>query len=481
MVLAITTRTCNHWVMAAPIALYVRVSRKGDREDERFHSPREQEERARALVASKGLVPGPVFEDIDVSGGVDPAERPGMGRLLNGIDSGEFGGVAAFSLDRLSRDPSHGDALVRRVTKAGGIILTPDIPEAEALDSPTGEFTFSMLLVVARLYRSQSRARFAVAKERAIVQGIPVGPTPIGYRQGADRRLEIDPETGPLVRELFERRAAGEGRNRLSRLVWERTGRHWSREGIAAVLRNRLYVSGRMTYGDVVSEWAAGGIIDEALFQAAQRQGPDYRPPRGEGVEWLLSGLLKCENCGFNLSPSATNSGRKDKVKRRYYKCVNRRCDARSSVRAERLEPWVVLTSFRQGDVLEARREGSDLSHLEEALAVAERRYSQVLAPEARDALGDDWAADVKARRSERDEAAAALGGARAEEGGPLVDLRLRDIWDDLPFEDRKAALRLYWKAIHVGKRVPGEGTPLRFVARGPGYEAEVALPVDEE
>ena len=130
---------------------------------------------------------------------------------------------------------------------------------------------------------------------------------------------------------------------------------------------------------------------------------------------------------------------------------------------------------------MEARREGSDLSHLEEALAVAERRYSQVLAPEARDALGDDWAADVKARRSERDEAAAALGGARAEEGGPLVDLRLRDIWDDLPFEDRKAALRLYWKAIHVGKRVPGEGTPLRFVARGPGYEAELALPVDEE
>src|SRR5438105_10254297 len=36
-----------------PIGLYVRVSAQGDREDDRFHSPKEQADRARALVVAK--------------------------------------------------------------------------------------------------------------------------------------------------------------------------------------------------------------------------------------------------------------------------------------------------------------------------------------------------------------------------------------------------------------------------------------------
>src|SRR5690242_329500 len=128
------------------IGIYVRVSRKGDREDDRFHSPKEQAERAKALLEAKGYVAGPIFEDIDVSGATPPDERPAMSRLLAELDAGKLTGIAAFSLDRLSREPAHGDQLIKRVTKAGGIVLTPDIPDA--IDSPTGEFTFGMLLQV---------------------------------------------------------------------------------------------------------------------------------------------------------------------------------------------------------------------------------------------------------------------------------------------------------------------------------------------
>ena len=121
--------------MNGAVGIYVRVSRKGDREDERFHSPKEQAERASALAVARGYTPGPVFEDIDVSGATEPSKRPGMGELLARIDAGELEGIAAFSLDRLSREPAHGDALVKRVTRRGGVILTPDIPDA--IDSPT--------------------------------------------------------------------------------------------------------------------------------------------------------------------------------------------------------------------------------------------------------------------------------------------------------------------------------------------------------
>lgn len=458
----------------SPIGIYVRVSSRAGREEERFHSPREQAERATALVVARGLTPGPTYEDIDVSGATPPMQRPAMGRLLRDLEAGRLAGIAAFSLDRLSRDPAHGDALVKEVTRAGGVILTPDIPDA--IDTPTGEFTFGMLLQVARLYRSQAKARFEAAKERATLAGIPVGRVPFGYRQDEERRLEVNPDTAGIVRELFERRSAGAGLNTLALLLGERTGRPWSRGAVVAMLKNRVYTTGRLTYSGTVSEWEAGGIIDEALFQAAQVKYPDHRPPRAEHSTWLLTGFLKCANCGYSLSPTATNSGRGG-PKRRYYRCVNHRCDVKGAARADILERWVILESFSVGDELEVRASTAGLGELEEALTVAERRYNQVRTPEVRDALGDDWAADVKARRMERDEAAAALGRARAEQGNPAQDLRLRDIWDDLDLPSRREALRMYWKAIHVGKRKPGEGTPIRLVATGPGIEAALARP----
>lgn len=453
--------------MPSTLGIYVRVSRQGEREDERFHSPREQVERATSLAIAKGYAPGPVFEDINVSGAVAPKDRPAMSDLLRAIEAGELAGIAAYSLDRLSRDPGHGDVLVKRVTKAGGVVLTPDIPDA--IDSPTGEFTFGMLLQVAKLYRSQAGARFASAKERSIREGIPVGFPAIGYRIRADRKLEVDPDMAPVVRELFERWAAGGGRSTLADWLEERTGRKWSRQAVPAIIKNRLYATGRMQYGDQVSEWDAGTIVDEALWQAAQRTPAPKRPPRSDGG-WLLTGLGKCAACGMHLNPSVSQG------KYRSYRCVNRHCDARAYVRAERLERFVELRAFATVDEVLTKTNAPDLGALEDTAALAERRLAQVMAPEARDALGDLWAADVKARRAEHADALAALGQARQDAGvGAAPAMFLPDVYEGLDIADKRAALGLLWKVIRVGRKGPG-GLPVTFVARGPHGEAEVAL-----
>jgi DNA invertase Pin-like site-specific DNA recombinase len=472
--------------MSAPLGIYTRVSRQGEREEERFHSHKEQVERATGLVVAKGYTPGPVFTDNDVSGATPPEERPAMGELLRRIKAGELGGVAAYSLDRLSREPAHGDALVKAVTKAGGVVLTPDIPDA--IDSPTGEFTFGMLLQVAKLYRSQAGARFASAKERAILAGIPVGPVPVGYRQRADRRLEPDPTMAPAVREVFERRANGEGYTPLANVLGAATGRTWSRQGVAAVIRNRFYATGRLEYGDVVSDVAYEPLVDEPLWHAAQGT-ETRRASRSEGA-WLLTGLAKCAACGHSLAPVRGATRRRKDPRRgnmewvavrnptRSYRCPNRACQARAHVKAAWLEGVVKRLTFERTAELATRgNEGPDLGPLEEALAAAERRLAQVLSPEAQDALGDAWAATAKARRTERDAAALALGEARRDAGGgPSVDMHLADVWDGLSGEDRRAALALYWKAIRVGRRVAA-GIPLGLVPRGPHAEAEVTLP----
>lgn len=457
--------------MTPPIGIYVRVSRRGDREDDRFHSPREQAERSESLARAQGFTPGPVFEDINVSGATPPAERPAMGRLLTAIDAGELGGIAAYSLDRLSRDPAHGDELVRRVTRAGGVLLTPDMPEA--IDSPTGEFTFGMLLQVARLYRRVAGQRFHTAKERAILAGIPVGSPPIGYRVGADRRLELDPESAPLVRTLFERRSWGETYTPLANFLRDETGHSWTLSGVARILRNHLYATGRLEYGpELVSEHAAEAIIDEALWHAVQAVTPRPRPPRSADAGWLLTGLVRCAACGKALSCHLSGTG----SKYRRYRCRNRACPARANVTAVDIERLALLQAVAVGGELATRANAPDLGALEDAVAVAERRLAQVLTPETQDAMGDTWTATVKARRTERDAALTALGEGRGAAVLPARLLHPEEVWDDLSPLERRDVMGLYWKVIRVAR-----GGGVTFVARGPHGESQVVLPTNDE
>ncbi len=449
-----------------PLIVYVRVSRKGDRADEKFYSPREQEERARSFAATKGYATGEVIQDIDVSGGTHPLERPGMARALEAIKAGEAGGLVAYSLDRLSRDPNHGEWLVREVTEAGGIITTPDMPED--ITSPSGEFTFSMLLGVARLYRRTAGERLQSAKARAVSQGILIGNTlPLGYRKREDRRMVLDPETAPIVAELYQRRLAGDGYGVLAHFLKERTGRPWNRKSVPYMLANPLYHTGYMHHAGVVSDFEAGAIVDAATWHAAQRPKhvQDGRTAKGR---WLLTGLLRCASCNRRLVPwRSSKSGTRGGKPR--YRCDSTGCEARASVRADIVEWLVVEEAMRLSMGLVARSaEAPDLAVLATALDDATRRFEQVQAPEAQDALGDAWAATAKERREARDAAATALGAARAEAGVPIEGrvLNLGQVWDDLAPEQQREALTWHFDAVHVHKVGRGEEPQLSYTVR---------------
>jgi hypothetical protein len=147
------------------------------------------------------------------------------------------------------------------------------------------------------------------------------------------------------------------------------------------------------------------------------------------------------------------------------------------SVSARWAETVFTRLTFARSTELVTRSQAPDLAALEDALAKAEARLSQVMADGVADELGDLWAPEVGRRRRARDEAASALGEARQESGTDQRTFRLEDVWDDLGPADRREALRLFWKEIRVGRKAPGGDTPVTLVARGPGAEAEVDLP----
>lgn len=92
--------------------------------------------------------------------------------------------------------------------------------------------TVNVLVSAAQMDRERAAEGFRAAQLSAVERGIHVsGRIPLGYRRGADRRLEPDADTAPVVQGVFEREAKG-----------------WSHEAVAGGCTrraSRLLVNGR--------------------------------------------------------------------------------------------------------------------------------------------------------------------------------------------------------------------------------------------
>ncbi len=429
-------------VTMKPVDIYVRVSARGGRPDERFHSPEEQAALARSYLRHRGLPEGiELTPDIDRSGGT--VEREGLQQALERIRSGESSGFVVAWLDRFSRDAPQAHQLLQEIEAAGGRVWAPEAPEDMA--SPEGEMQLGVLLLVAQYQRKRARAGFERAKERATLAGIPVGQVPVGYVQLPDRTLGPDPGLAPVIVELFERRAGGAGWKELATRLTAATGHPWSRQGVAALMSRRLYATGRLEYGGVVSEVSSGALVDEATWAAAQRPGVKPR----SGGRWLLSGLLRCSTCGRAMAPWR---GSRAKGAPRRYRCPGWNvCPDRASIGAELAERIVVGHVLAQAGALLARSgQGVDLAPLEVALDRAQARLDQALAPEAQDALGEAWAPTVKERRLALESAAAELGVARLAAPDTERPVSLSHVWPDLTLEQQREALSWYLESVAV-------------------------------
>jgi Recombinase/Recombinase zinc beta ribbon domain/Resolvase, N terminal domain len=384
------------------------------------------------------------------------------------VKEGKSSGIIVADLKRLSRDTEHGKRLMRELEEAGGRFYSPEAPDD--ITTPEEDFHVGLLFMLGELERKQKRAGFERAKERAIRLGIPVATRPaVGYRQRPDRRLERDPATAPVVRELFERRAAGEGPTALGRFLeshgvkTSQGSAGWSKAAVQSVIASRVYL-GELSYGKdrrYVNPAAHEPIVDLATWEAAQHpNGRRLQAPRGEG-NFLLTGLMRCQACGHVMQATTTSRGK------RIYRCVRRHaggeCPQPARVYADAIEPEAERAFWAVTEDLSATPlddDGDHLRELEAQLAIAERRLAHAMTPEVQDAAGEGWAPMLRERRAERDAAAEALGHARARlrtgEDHPDVE-SLRALWPALSPSERRELLGARFDAFALrreGKKV---------------------------
>jgi site-specific DNA recombinase len=396
-------------------------------------------------------------------------------KAIERVESGESDGLVVAYASRFGRSQLDGLLAIDRIVKAGGVFVSA----AEGLDYSTdiGRHMLRTMLSWGEWELDRVRATWRVANERAVQRGVFVGGVPFGYQRGKGGRLRIHPVHGPVVTELFRRRADGATVVELRRWLIDdgvKTSRGdlgWHTTTLKKKLENRTYL-GEARYRGVVNRSAHPPLTDPETWELAQFPGV-RTPPRGFPPAPLLWGMVRCGNCGRPLGHSRAFQG--TSVHARRYRCRGETaaipCRAPAYVGDATIEPYVEAL-FLQELCRAARRPKSvRVAKLEEAVERREReldayRENQRLPV----TLGPDRFADgleVRTRRAARArlELAQARRAARSPKLPPVQELERQ--WPTLSVAERRAAIGEVIDCVMVwpGTRQPIEDRSVVFLA----------------
>jgi DNA invertase Pin-like site-specific DNA recombinase len=419
---------------------YIRVSRVAGREGPAFISTEVQRERIEAQAKARGHTVINWEQDLDEPG--SRYERPGFQAALEAVEAGAADGIIVAKLDRFARSTHDAEIALRRLSDASGTLISVD----DALDTstPMGEFARTMMLAMAQLELARIRENWASAGSHAAARGVHVCKVPpIGYRKAEDGRLEPDPDTAPIVRDLFRRRGAGAPWSELCAFLDERlpreNGRVWSRSTVTTMIRCRTYL-GEARGGGLVNTDAHPPLITRGEFEAANVAKADGRHSRGTDGGALLAGLLRCASCGNTL----TRIG-KGKVGYADYQCRKRNgngvCEQPVSISVLRADAHVeqqFLTAVER-EPLAASGKPADgtLQQAVTALEAAERELSEYQAANLISVVGkESFLEGVTQRQQAVDAARSRL--AEVSNRSPLAGIRdVRKLWPELEVRER--------------------------------------------
>ena len=291
------------------------------------------------------------------------ADRPDFQRMISDSEKHLFDAVLVWKLDRFSRD-RYDSAHYKHILKKNGVKV---ISAKEAIsDGPEGIILESMLEGMNEYYSAELSVKIRRGqKENAMKCKNNGGGTPLGFRINKKTgKLEIDPLTAPIAREVFERYANGEMMKDIVESLTSRglktyKGNSFRIATLSQMMKNRKYI-GEYRYSNTVVPGGLPAIIDNELFERVQRrmEANKRAPARSKATEeYLLSGKLFCGNCG-KLVVGESGRARNGTV-HYYYKCSGAKrhegCTRRKAIRKHPIERAVVyytVTNVLQDDVI---------------------------------------------------------------------------------------------------------------------------------
>jgi len=281
---------------------------------------------ADAYAKEKGYQIIEYYIDRAISGRTD--NRPAFQKMLHDSAGGAFDVVVTWKIDRIGRNRED-VALNRHLLRQNGVRIEY---VAEALPEGNESVILEALLEgMAEYYSLQLATNVKRGMRLYASQAKHTGGTiPYGYRVAADRSYEVDPVTGPIVRDIFDKCLAGVSTDDITAYLGRKQAKNscdrpFTRTNVIWILHNDKYM-GVYRYGDIVIEGGMPAIVTEEEWEKVQNIMKRNRKRPSEALnysDYLLSGRLVCGLCGSQLQgESCRNHQGKTYY---YYTCGSRK------------------------------------------------------------------------------------------------------------------------------------------------------------
>lgn len=299
----------------------IRVSKERDE----MISPENQEFKVRTWVQASGdlLVPAPNGEPflygIDESGSrAKSSWWRKLDQAVELVESGEYDGIVVWKFSRVARHRLRWAVALDRVESAGGVLISAT--EDFDVTTAAGRLGRGMSAEFNAFQADLIGEGWTEAHERRVRNGKPhSGRGHFGYVYDRDERLHVpDPETGPVLAEIYRRYVAGESCYALARWLNDHghrtmvSGGPWSDRSLRRVLDDG-FAAGFFNYRNQQHQGVHEPLIDFETWQAYQdaRGARRRTPARTERSQYLLSGLVRCARCGGGMVANYVNPGTK--------------------------------------------------------------------------------------------------------------------------------------------------------------------------
>ena len=300
----------------------------------------QQVEKCEAYARAAGVRIIEIYADRAMSGKND--KRPEFQRMLRDSAKGKFEVVIAWKSNRIGRNMV--EALVNDSKLLDNGVETRYVEE-DFDDSAAGRFALRSMMNLNQFYSENMAEDIYRGLEDAAKKGRCLAHVPLGYRKSAEGTFEVNPDTAPIVREIFTRYTQGETLASIiddfnARGLRTSRGGLWNKNSFSKLLTNERY-KGVYKWSDIRIEGGVPAIIDEDTFARAQeilahRGAVNGRRHGDIKMDFLLTGKLYCGHCGKPMrGTSGTSKGGKTYY---YYACAS---GDKSPVRKDIIEPLI--------------------------------------------------------------------------------------------------------------------------------------------
>ncbi len=234
-------------------------------------------------------------------------DRPGLRTALVDAAKGVYEFLLVHRVDRLSRSVRQLAQISEDLDRAG--VALRSATEPFDTSSAAGKMMMHMLGVSAEFERTTIVERITAGMDRAASEGRwVVGKAPFGYvRDRGTKLLLPDPAQTVVVRRIFDYYVEDRlGSEAIAQLLngeglATKSGVPFSARTVIHMLSNPIYV-GKVTFKGQMHPGLHDQLVSDETFARAQailtERGESQARRRGHAADYLLSGLVRCGQCG---------------------------------------------------------------------------------------------------------------------------------------------------------------------------------------